>query len=1057
MARDDTPSATLRPGVYETLLTAALRRLVDGLPQDRVVLAKLDDTAATPALVAHLQRVLRRALSGSAEEQAVVVAQLADAALQTLPPHEREALAAEAALDLPPRELLSVAKAPTAGPPRHPRRPRTRLSESALMTNAPGDESLLHAIVAELDSADEVDLLCAFVRLQGVRLLEEPLEALVARGGQLRVLTSTYMAGTERLALDRLASLGAEVRVGYETKSTRLHAKAWLLRRHSGCDTAFVGSSNMSHSALVDGLEWNVRLSYAESPHLIAKFAATFESYWQSDSFGQYDPQRDGATLQAALNAERPDGRGGGVRLQLALGRLDVRPYAYQQAMLDQLEAERSVHGRTRSLVVAATGTGKTVLAALDFRRLREAHRQQHGPRADLRLLFVAHRREILDQSRATFAAVLGDANFGERLVAGDVPADWRHVFASIQSLDGRDDIAADHFDVVIMDEFHHAAAPTYDDLLATMRPNLLLGLTATPERADGRDVLHHFGGHIAVELRLWDALDQQLLCPFHYFGVSDGTDLRNVQWRTGGYATEELERVYTADDARLRIVLQTLARKVGDLAAMRAIGFCVSREHARYMARRFNEAGIPALAVLGTTDDTERDAALRRLRDREVNVLFAVDIYNEGVDVPDVDTLLMLRPTESATVFLQQLGRGLRKARDKACCTVLDFVGQQHRKFRFDLRLRALTGGSRRDVQHGVDDGFDRLPAGCAIDLDRNLRTQILAQLKESLPNREAAWIAEVQRLGPDASLSQVLHALAVDPDELYRSKRSLTKLRRAAFPHQPAHTPAADREGEAKVLARLQSLLHIDDPERVGTYRTWLANAAAPQVTSLDARGQRLAAMLHVGLRGLDQAFGDLQASLDQVWRCRDLCAELDALLAENLARRDTPTRDVAWLRPVPMLAHARYSRDEVRAALGVLDLARPWKHREGVLYSEANALDVFFVTLEKAEAQFSPSTRYRDYALSDALFHWESQNSTTPASRTGRRYIDHRAQGSRVALFVRERNEDARGLPEAFVCLGFCDYVSHRGSAPIAITWRLQQPMPARTFERAKAVAG
>ena len=537
-------------GLHETLLTEALQRLVDALPEDRVQVVDLDDDVATAALAAHLQRLLRRALSGSAAAQAAVIAKLSAALLAALPERERLALAGELTLALPPRELRSVAAIPTAGPPQHPLRPRTRLSESALLTNAPGDESLLHALLAELASADAVDLLCAFVRLQGVCLVENALAALVERGGRLRVLTSTYMAGTERRALDRLAELGAEVRVGYETKSTRLHAKAWLLRRNSGCDTAFVGSSNMSHSAMVDGLEWNVRLSYAESPHLIEKFSATFESYWSSQTFAAYDPAHDAETLQNALNAERMDGRGGGARLHLALGRLEVRPFPYQQAMLDALDADRNVHGRTRSLVVAATGTGKTVLAALDYKRLREAARLQGSPGTELRLLFVAHRREILDQSRATFAAVLGDASFGERMVAGDVPAAWRHVFASIQSLDGREDIDADHFDVVIIDEFHHAAAATYANLLAKLRPAYLLGLTATPERADGRDVLHHFGGRAAVELRLWDALDQQLLCPFHYFGVSDGTDLRNVQWRVGGYATDQLEQVYTADDA---------------------------------------------------------------------------------------------------------------------------------------------------------------------------------------------------------------------------------------------------------------------------------------------------------------------------------------------------------------------------------------------------------------------------------------------------------------------------------------------------------------------------
>lgn len=1051
----------LAPGLYETLVTRAVERALASLPPDRIRTAPLSEGTAPPALALHLQRALRRLLYGPAEDQVARVECLLRAVLEQLPEADRAALADELLPATPASELLSVAPAPTVGAPHHPQRPRTRLTESALLTNARQDERLHHALVAELASADHVDLLCAFVRFAGVRLVEEPLSALHARGGRLRVLTSTYMAGTERSALDRLVELGAEVRVGYETRTTRLHAKAWLLHRRSGLTTAFVGSSNLSRSALLDGLEWNVRLSTAESAHLLEKLEATFESYWEGSDFAPYDPERDRDALDRALEGESGGRRSGDDgALRRAIGRLDVRPYPYQQAMLERLEAVRGDASQSRCLVVAATGTGKTVLAALDYRRLRRAERERGGPSADLRLLFVAHRREILDQSRAVFGAVLGDMAFGERLVDGDAPRAWDHVFASIQSLhslERRDAIGPEHFDVVIVDEFHHAAAASYDRLLGRLRPRHLLGLTATPERADGQDVLHHFGGRIAAELRLWDALDQQLLCPFHYFGVTDGTDLRAMRWRLGGYDTGDLERLFTADDARLRIVLRTLERKVGDVRAMRAIGFCVSRAHAEYMARRFTEAGVPALAVLGTTDHDARDAALRRLRDREVNVLFAVDLYNEGVDVPEVDTLLLLRPTESATVFLQQLGRGLRKADDKAVCTVLDFVGQQHRSFRFDLRYRALTGSTRLGLRRALEGGFGQLPAGCAIALDRDLHLQVLERVRAALRQSEGAWVDEVRRLGPDAGLEDVLRELDVEPEELYRRKRSWTRLRRAAFPALAPATPEAERAVEDQLLERMQGLLHVDDAERVATWGRWLDDARPPRVAALAERERRLLAMLHFGLRGHDPAWRDLEASADQLWRCADLRRELRDLLNLTTARRAWPSRPTAWLRPIPLQIHARYTRDEVRAALGELDPVRPWKHREGVLYSETSALDAFFVTLRKDERFFSPSTSYRDYAVSDRLFHWESQGATTPESPTGQRYLHHQERGSRVALFVRETNKDERGLAVPFVCLGLCDYVRHEGRAPIAITWRLRDPMPGLVLEGARAVAG
>ncbi len=519
--------------------------------------------------------------------------------------------------------------------------------------------------------------------------------------------TTTYIGGTEREALDRLVrDFGAEVKVQYDAARTRLHAKAWLFRRLTGFDTAYVGSSNLSTSALLEGVEWNVRLSQQATPALLQKFEATFDSYWNSSEFEDYCPETDRDRLDDALLAAR--GGRSSDRVTISISGLEVRPFHYQQEMLDAIDVERVVHDRHRNLVVAATGTGKTVVAALDYRRLcRSGHRPS--------LLFVAHRREILEQSLRTYREVLGDGDFGELHVGGTRPERWQHVFASVQSLTsyGVGNIPRDAFDVVVIDEFHHAEARTYQRILSHLQPTELLGLTATPERADGTDVRRFFDGRTAAELRLWDALGADLLCPFHYFVAADGTDLRSISWVRGRYDEEQLSNVYTGNDARARIVLHQLRAKVSDVGAMRALGFCVSVSHAEYMAEVFRDAGIPARAVSGDTARAGRNQALADLRSRDVNILFAADLFNEGLDIPDVDTVLFLRPTESATVFLQQLGRGLRRTPDKAVLTVLDFVGHHRKEFRFDQKLRALTGATRSGLERQVKEGFPfSLPA---------------------------------------------------------------------------------------------------------------------------------------------------------------------------------------------------------------------------------------------------------------------------------------------------------------------------------------------------------
>lgn len=368
----------------------------------------------------------------------------------------------------------------------------------------------------------------------------------------------------------------------------------------------------------------------------------------------------DGVTVRCKVRTAPSD-----VRLYLASEtRRLLATDRFVEEMLEKLAVERDRHHRYKNLVVAATGTGKTIVAALDYKRLRDRD-------GDLRLLFVAHRQEILKQSLGAFRQVLRSGDFGELYVDGHRPDEWRHVFASVQSLAQADleQVDPSAFDVVIVDEFHHAAAPTYRRLLERLfqldaalapphPPRILLGLTATPERTDAEDILHYFDNHIAVELRLWEALERGLLCPFQYFGLHDNTDLSSVRWSRKGYDTAELERVYTGDHARVNLVLAQVSQKHRHAATMRALGFCVSIAHAQFMAQRFTEAGLPSLAVSKDTDSHSRAEALTSLRAGLLRALFAVDLFNEGVDLPEVDTLLFLRPTESALVFLQQTGR---------------------------------------------------------------------------------------------------------------------------------------------------------------------------------------------------------------------------------------------------------------------------------------------------------------------------------------------------------------------------------------------------------------
>jgi superfamily II DNA or RNA helicase/HKD family nuclease len=886
-------------------------------------------------------------------------------------------------------------------------RPDTPLSRSALLTATKHDPTLATQLMKEIATADRVDILCSFVRWGGLRILLDALKALtevsMEDSPRLRVITTSYMGATEARAVEELLKLpNTEVRVSYDTERTRLHAKAYIIHRRTGFGCAYIGSANISRPALTEGLKWTSKISQYELPHIWQKVIATFETHWNAQEFESLDPERLPRFRQALVQGGSKEvaQAGSGVFF-------DLRPYPFQEEILDALHAERVNANKKRQLVVAATGTGKTMIAAFDYKRFSGGGQPS--------LLFIAHREEILRQALDTFRHVMRDQNFGDLLVGGSEPEQQHHLFCSVQSYNSRDRtrLPRDFYRYVVVDEFHHAPANSYASLLDHVEPDVLLGLTATPERMDGRNVLEWFGGEATAEVRLPDAINRRLLCPFQYFGISDCVDLGQLHWERGGYRISDLEKVYTGNDARAMLVVEKLRELLSAPRNARGLGFCVSIAHAQFMARFFNEHDIASLALSADSSKEERLAARQRLVSRDVNFIFVVDLYNEGVDIPEVDTVLLLRPTESLTVYLQQLGRGLRLHDDKECLTVLDFIGAHRREFRFVDRLRSLSTEPTTNIVREVEADFPHLPAGCYIRLERVAKQRVLQNVKESLLRTRVQLVRGIREWyrhhGRPPLIREALEYLGVAFGDLL--KRGLwSRLLYEAGAIVEVVAP------DEHILARgIERLSHVDDPRQIRFLLEYLQEGgqAAPSASN-DARRLH---MFYLTLWGNVDGLDSLEEASVRLRKNASVISDLEAMLNYRLAHtRVTPSVPIAVAEPLAL--HASYTRDEILAGLGHTSLSNRPSFREGVLHLEEPKLDAFFVTLHKTEGAYSPTTMYEDYAISERLFHWQSQNTTSIESPTGRRYIMHREEGYTPLLFVREHKRLPSGLAAPYV---------------------------------------
>lgn len=903
----------------------------------------------------------------------------------------------------------------------------------------------------EIASADEIRLMVSFIKKRGLALILPRLREFTNRGGQLKVITTTYMQATDYDAIIQLSSLkNTEIKITYDVSSERLHAKAYVFLRDTGFNTAYIGSSNISEQALDTGAEWNVKVTQMEQPRMMKTILGAFDASWWADGYETFVNGEDSERLKAALNKEVDN------EIDFSTLKGLIRPFDYQQEILERLQVEREVRNHWKNLVVAATGTGKTVMAASDYKAFVEKHERA-------RLLFVAHREEILRQSLQTFRQVLSDYNFGEKWYGGEEPANYEYVFASKDTLNNRLDslsLPEDYYDYIVVDEVHHVAASSYRKIINHFRPKVLLGLTATPERMDGEDITQDFDGTISAEIRLDDALNKGLLAPFYYYGITDSVDYSEVAWDKGHYVASELSRIYSYNDARTAVILQSLQKYLTNIRDVRALCFCVDQQHAKYMASKFTLCGLKA-DVLTSENAQMRAPLYRRLKNKEINYLFVVDMFNEGVDIPEVDTILFLRPTESLTVFIQQFGRGLRKAEGKTHVNILDFVGNSRAEFNYTDRMRVMLGRTSMSVVEEMERDCPHLPLGCRIILEPKAKEHILNNIKGAIQRFTARKvIALVQNFERHHSvpltLSNFVRIYQMPVDKLYKGRTWNQILFEAGVVKEQSRFNQELSRAVFRKWSATDSYSYLSFIEQLAK------RAFRVRVNRMNAVDQKRLLMLYYDLFETAGRFVSLQDMVDALAADKlffeELAEVIGVMLQENKAYEKP---DNSLLPNFPLKLHGVYTKAQIQVAIETSTLARKSSAREGVERNKLLNVEAMFVDIIKNREEGS-TTDYDDKALSPYLFQWDTQNRVKPESNEGQAYI-HQTQT--MLLFVREQKnfveDKTRTMGYVYlgrVTLSDWEYKNLGNRMQMQIRWNMVEPIPGSVmhFARMKEIS-
>lgn len=980
------------------------------------------------------------------------------------------------------------------------------MSKTPAYLTTGGDNPFLPHLLQAIERADQIFMAIAFVRFSGLYLIFDALQEAVERGKTLRILTGDYLGLTEPRALRKLLQLlpdapqdhACELKV-FEAQNISFHPKAYLFVTMEGDENqvkdgfAYVGSSNLSKAALKEGIEWNIRVDLQENP---ARFIHLLDAYQQLFESAKTQP----LTQQWINNYQK--------RLQRFSPRLPMpesaqdkvfEPHPHQIEALTALREAR-LSGMKRGVVIMATGLGKTYLAAFDSRDVT-------NPQAP-KILFVAHRREILNQAETTFLQIYPEATtgyyMGERK---DTHADI--LFASIDTFGKAEHLkqfSPRAFDYIIVDEFHHAAARSYQLLLRYFQPQFLLGLTATPHRSDGADIFGLCDNNQIYELNLLDGIQREKLAPFQYHGIQDlHVDYQRLQWRQGKFVVDDLASAVLSDQ-RAAYIFRHWQEKKGQ----RTLAFCVSKAHANFMSAFFARQGIRCAAV-HSSSAISRQEAIEGLTDLDFEVLFTVDLFNEGVDIPLIDTVMMLRPTESKILFLQQLGRGLRKTEalpDKQL-QVLDFLGNHHA---FLNRPQALFGidPTAQGVKEFIEKYRTRniaLPSGCTLHYD----LAVIDWLTQ--------WAQQTQSEQLQQTYNRLKQLLGSPPSllEIFQAGQSLDKIRKGwgswfDFVNgngdlNPQEVECLNRYrsffqglettrlSKSYKMVTLQALIELD-----GFATAKHLNDIAAQSFGVLARREKLRGDL-MGVVAIDgivnyHNYADVPESLQKKWRSywqknpiSALCGQwsennivfelqseqlcflpgvseeikeafhtlLQSLIDYHLFRY-TPKEQAPRLtkpadkpsfefKPNPLKdkLHQTLMREEIPPLWDEEMNVGIWN--SGYVYLKKQGVHILLVNLQKHGLQ--PGHQYHDIFTGPHDFSWQSQNKMGPEGSIGKRLIEHQQRNEMVHLFVRKERKTKAGKAAAFIYCGQVALMTYDGTKPMNMKFILEDEAPADLF--------
>lgn len=891
--------------------------------------------------------------------------------------------------------------------------------------NQAGKNKMLSILEKELTDCDDFIFSVAFISQGGLTTLLNALRTLKERGIRGRLLTSTYQYFNSPRTFRHLLSLSQilEVRIFQEDRA--MHAKGYIFKR--GEERSFiVGSSNLTQHALTQNMEWNIRVSSRQQGSLIKELEEEFEYFWQTS-----------ISLSEAWIADYEkiyqDQKIIDIRQTLDLAKnTGIRPNKMQREALVSLQALRK-KGKDKALLISSTGTGKTYLSAFDVR--------DQAPR---RFLFIIHRQNVAIQAMQAYQEVLGDEkNVG--LLSGGQVCDLEktdYIFATIQSLakDHRlQSFARDHFDYIVVDEVHRAGAPSYQKVLGYFKPGFLLGMSATPERTDGFQVSALFDHNIAYEIRLQEAMQYNLLCPFHYFAVHE----------------LKVEGEEIGDHSRFSLLLseQRVSHIIENInfyghAGNRARGliFCRSTQEAKALSLSFNDRGYRTLALTGSSSEEDREEAVERLEKEErtdisLDYIFTVDIFNEGVDIPQVNQIIMLRPTQSSIIFIQQLGRGLRKARDKSYVVVLDFIGNYSNNYMIPLALSGSRTYNKDDLRRFAHQPTDLIQGLSTIHFDRVIQGRIYESINRArfsthkLMDQEYGHLKKMVGQVPDmmdfyrygAFDLQVLHE--EKGSHAYKSYLGYLKKKEADLSFHPSTEQeilAHFISHEVARAIRLDEILLLEyflDEESLDLeafFRKEKARHSGVSLTSLShalifLTGEFLTKVQQKKYQGIFPLKKDKNGSYRRTSSFRQAVSEKDFRIhLEDLLSycRERHRREYVEVYPFlvdpPLVIKQKYSRKEVCQALC-------WpKDESSTIYGYKfkrvgeNYYCPIFITYHKKEG-LSQSICYEDAFLSPSRLNWMTRNNVSLDSKDVDRLKKHKEDKLQIMLFVKKSDDE------------------------------------------------